>query len=204
MKDVLAPVLLLAIVVMVVAGVIFAARIGDDVGAAITRSSRQDIAERQQAQRQQQARYEVEIRHERQMAPVVLATQAIFSLVLVGTVSIVLIVSAIAGSWWIAGQAHASVKRAHYTAHAIALDAKTRQYPLLPYEICGRIHIYNPNTGQVADMAQLTGPAPQMITGSAAVQLGGVLASEAAKASRGNGEAVAAIRPPLVVDGGRE
>lgn len=113
-----------------------------------------------------------------------------------GSVSILAL--AISGSWWMIGTSRARVIQAKVNAQTIQLDRVTRQYPLLPYEINGTVRIFNPNNGQIVWLSDKQEPIPQMITASAATQLAGAIAEKAAQAK--NGEAIASIIPPLVIE----
>jgi hypothetical protein len=106
---------------------------------------------------------------------------------------------AISASYTAMGVGAATVRRARLRASLIPLDPRTRQYPLLTYEVNGVPRVYNPNTGTLVKMDSERNPVPQMITASGAVQLAGAVAYEAAQARDAAG--VAMVNPPLVVEG---
>jgi membrane protein required for beta-lactamase induction len=102
-----------------------------------------------------------------------------------------------------AGIAYASVGTGRAVAHKamiqanlIRLDPTTRQFPLLlQYTGKGKVSLTNPNTGQVLLLDTRSQAHRQMIQGSAAVQLAGVLAREASRSD--NPEGVAMVTPVL-------
>lgn len=179
---------------------IIGAYAGSAVADAIRSDARQDAADRALIRRVAEQRYAIELRREQALAPArVTAWQTV---IIAGSLSVsgVIIVASVASSYWLIGLSRARVHRANEQAALIWLDPVTRQFPLIPYRRGQEIHVFNPNTGSVISTARLQPPEAQMITASGATQLAGAIAHEAARARRGNGEAVAGINPLLVVE----
>lgn len=95
------------------------------------------------------------------------------------------------------GLAEALVRAAEVRANLIALDPKTRQYPLLVQPLGrGKFAALNPNTNSVLMLDVRSEPDRRMIQAMGAVQYAGALASEARQANDPSG--VAIIQTPLI------
>jgi len=130
------------------------------------------------------------------------------SLVLqVGGVSLagLIIVAAFSGGYAMAGRARAAVRGANANADAaeraagyvtIALDPKTRQYPLV-LSPSGR-HLLVPGAGLVLDMTQMTTADRTLAAGMSYTQAAGTIAQEARRARASTSEGVAGVNPAVI------
>jgi len=133
------------------------------------------------------------------------------SLVLqVGGVSLagLIIVVAFSGGYAMAGGARAAVRGANANAEAaeraamyatIALDPKTRQYPLV-LSPSGR-HLLVPGAGLVLDMTQAQTADRTMVAGMSYTQAAGAIAQEARRARASTSEGVAGVNPAMIETG---
>jgi hypothetical protein len=202
-------VLLLFIVVIFCLSACKPSPVSEAKAEAIRKRASQDAADQEQARdHREDAHQTSEVENEALAGAWVFAKQCI---ILWGAANTMLIITAAAVGLGFAlvGTGQATAIRAKTRARLIPLNAKTRQFPLIPFEAGGKVRIYNPNTDSVTAVGAIQAPNSQMITASGAVQLAGAIAQEAAQAAKfaartdpgGAAGGVAGVHPPLVLAG---